>query len=314
MQYPLIVWGGFFAAVAAMLALDLGLFHRKAKQESLKEAAFWTVVWVSVSLAFNGLIYYFYGADKAVEFFAAYVIEKSLSIDNLFVFLAIFSYFGIKGEYQHRVLFWGIIGAIIVRGAFILAGTALLGYLSWIMYIFGAFLVYKGFALWRADGAEENKFSDLYIVKKFKQVFPVTDKDYGSKFFVKEADPKTGKLRTVATSLFLVLLVVDFIDVVFAVDSIPAIIGISQDSFILVTSNVMAILGLRAMFFVLAAVNYMFRFLQKGMCLVLVFVGIKMVTHGFFHMPTLWSLGIIAALLASSILLSLALPDKSKKD
>ncbi|MGD9683041.1 MAG: TerC family protein [Candidatus Obscuribacterales bacterium] len=313
MDYPLIVWGGFFAAVFAMLALDLGLFHRKAKRESLPAAIAWSVVWVAVSLAFNGVVYYLYGPDKAVEFFTAYVIEKSLSIDNLFVFLAIFSFFGTREEYQHRVLFWGILGAILIRGFFIVSGTALLAYVSWIMYVFGAFLVYKGIALWRASGDEDGKFGDMLIVRKFKQFFPVTDRDHGPRFFAREPDPRTGRLRTVATTLFLVLIVVDFVDVIFAVDSIPAIIGISQDNFILVTSNVMAILGLRALYSVLAAVRRIFRFLQQGMCLVLVFVGAKMLLTDLYHIPTTWSLSVIGALIGGSILISMIFPEQEKK-
>lgn len=312
MDQPLMLWGGFFTMVLAMLALDLGVFHRKSHTIKLKEAAIWSFVWIGVGLAFNGFVYYQFGIDKALEFFTSYVVEKSLSVDNLFVILALFAFFGVKGEYQHKVLFWGIIGAVVTRTVFIFAGVALIEHLAWVMYIFGAFLIWKGYALWKATEEEDKDFSQMWLIRQFKRFFPVTDKDHGDRLLVRETDPRTGKSVLMATGLFVVLLAVEFVDIIFAIDSIPAIIGITQDKFILVTSNIMAILGLRSLFFVLAAVNYMFRYLQKGMCLVLVFVGFKMVAHHFFHVPTLWSLGIIGALIGGSILLSVLIPDKSK--
>lgn len=310
MEHSLVLWGGFFALVAAMLALDLGVFHRKSEKLELKEAAIWSFVWIGVGLAFNVFIYFQFGVEKALEFLTAYVVEKSLSVDNLFVILALFSYFSVKGEYQHKILFWGIIGAVVTRFVFIFAGVALIEHLVWVMYVFGAFLIYKGIALWRADNDEHQDFSQMWLIRQFKRVFPVTDKDHGDKLFAREIDEKSGKPVLVATGLFIVLLAVEFTDVIFAIDSIPAIIGITQDKFVLVTSNVMAILGLRSLFFVLAAINFMFRFLQKGMCLVLMFVGLKMVGHGFFHMPTYWSLAIIGTLIGGSILLSLVIPEE----
>ena len=279
MEQPLVLWGGFFVLICSMLALDLGVFHRKSKTVQLKEAAIWSFVWIGVGLAFNGFVYYQFGVEKALEFFTAYVVEKSLSVDNLFVILALFSFFSVKSDYQHKILFWGIIGAVVTRFFFIFAGVALIEHLVWVMYIFGAFLVYKGYALWKADDEANQDFSRMWLIRQFKRFFPVTDKDHGDRFFVREVDEKTGKPVLVATGLFVVLLAVEFTDVIFAIDSIPAIIGITQDKFILVTSNIMAILGLRSLFFVLAAINFMFRFLQKGMCLVLVFVGLKMVCH-----------------------------------
>lgn len=311
MDIPLLIWGGFFALVLSMLALDLGVFHRRSEAVSLKEATIWSLVWIGIGLAFNGFVYYQFGADRALEYLTAYLVEKSLSLDNLFVFLAIFAYFGVKREYQHKVLFWGIIGAIVFRAVFITTGTALLEHLVWIMYIFGAFLIYKGFALWRSHSDEDTAYGDIWLVQQFKRIFPVSDQDHGDRFFVRETNPATGKPHIVATGLFLVLLAAEITDLIFAIDSIPAIIGITQDRFILITSNVMAILGMRSLFFVLAAINFMFRFLQKGMCLVLVFVGLKMVLHDFVHVPTLWSLGIISALIFGSILLSVVFPEKN---
>ena len=311
MEQPLLLWGGFFALVLAMLALDLGVFHRKAKEIKLKEAALWSFVWIGVGLAFNGFVFYQFGVDRALEFFTSYVVEKSLSVDNLFVILALFTFFGVKGEYQHKLLFWGIIGAVVTRTVFIFAGVALIEQLVWVMYIFGAFLVWKGYALWKADHDANKDFSQMWLIRQFKRFFPVADGDHGDRFFVREINPRTGKPALMATGLFIVLLAVEFTDVIFAIDSIPAIIGITQDKFILVTSNIMAILGLRSLFFVLAAVNFVFRYLQKGMCLVLVFVGFKMIAHQFLHLPTLWSLSIIGLLIGGSILLSVIIPDKS---
>lgn len=329
-------WGAFFAFVFGMLALDLGVFHKKQHAVGLKEAAIWSVVWVLVSLGLNGLIYWHHGPDKAVDFFTCYVIEKSLSVDNLFVFLAIFTFFGVKGQYQHRVLFWGIIGAFLIRGVFIAGGTALLSLFDWIlMPIFGGFLAYKGCIMWgQEDGDEEKDFADNAVIRWFKRNFRVTDKDHGPKFFAREDVDGTGVLKRVATPLFIVLLIVEMTDVIFAVDSIPAIIGISRDPFILITSNVMAILGLRAMYFVLAAVNKMFCYLQKGMCLILMFVGFKMVLpyavaliswiaekagthwdlHAYSHIDKFWSLGIIMTLLFGSCLLSVIWPAKEEEE
>ena len=314
MESPYLVWGGFFALVAVMLSLDLGVFHRRSKTVGLREAVVWSVVWIGIGLLFNGFVLYRFGVDKAMEYLTAYLVEKSLSLDNLFVFLALFSYFGVKSEYQHKVLFWGILGAILTRSIFIATGTVLLERLVWLMYLFGAFLIYKGIVLWRSTAGEEKAFGDLKLVRWFRKIFPVSEKDHKDRFFVREKNERTGKLQLVATGLFLVLIAAEVTDLIFAIDSIPAVIGITQDPFILITSNIMAILGMRSLYFVLAAVNFMFRFLQQGMCLVLVFVGAKMLLHDFYHVPTLWSLAVIAALILGSILLSVIFPGQTVKD
>ncbi len=321
----LLPWIGFFVFVFAMLGLDLLVFHRKAHKVHFKEAVAWSIVWVVLSLAFNVGIWYFLGTGKAIEFLTCYVIEKSLSIDNLFVFLAIFAYFGVRDEHQHRVLFWGIIGAFVIRGIFIASGTALLQYLDFVIVIFGAFLAYKGMAMWKSGHDSQKDYSQIWLIRWFKHWFPVTSADHGHRFFVREKRTEGQGSRLIATPLFIVLLCVEFTDLVFAVDSVPAIIGITQDPFMLVTSNVMAILGLRALYFVLAAVNGMFRFLQKGMCLVLIFVGAKMCLHWlsdflsshynlhyeWMHISSGWSLAVIAALIAGSIVLSLIFPNRT---
>lgn len=290
-------WIGFNVFVLLMLALDLGVFNRKSHVVSVKEALIWSGVWVSLALVFNGLIYYWFGEHKAIEFLTGYVIEKSLSVDNIFVFVLIFSYFRIPQEYQHKVLFWGILGALIMRVIFIFAGVALIEKFHWTIYIFGVFLIYTGYKMF----TEKDKKMDPEknpVIRFFRRIMPVTDQLHGDKFFIRQ----NGK--NFATPLFLVLILIETTDVVFAVDSIPAILAITQDEFIVYTSNVFAILGLRSLYFALAHLINRFIYLSYGLAIILVFVGLKMVMVDVFKIPTFISLLVIAFVISGSVLLS----------
>lgn len=291
-------WVIFNIFVLGMLALDLLVFHRKAHAVSLREALAWSCVWVSLALLFALGVYFFRGGEKALEFLTGYVIEWSLSVDNLFVFLVIFSYFAVPPIYQHRVLFWGILGALVLRAIFIATGTALLTNFHWMIYVFGGFLIFTGIKLLFAgeEKIDPEKNPAVRLVRRFMNVTP----DYhGQQFFIR----KDGRLW--ATPLLLVLIVVETTDVIFAVDSIPAIFAITLDPFIVYTSNVFAILGLRALFFLLAGVMDMFRYLKVGLSFVLCFVGIKMVIVDFYKIPIGISLGVVAGILGISILASM---------
>ena len=301
MVVDIYVWIGFLCFVFAMLAIDLGIFHRKSHEVGIKEALIWTGVWIALALLFNYGIYLFMGKEKALEFLAGYLIEKSLSVDNLFVFIMLFTYFNVPPKYQHKVLFWGILGALIMRAIFIFAGVALLAAFHWIIYIFGAFLIFTGVKMLFHDEAQVEPEKNA-IVRLFKKFFPVTNEPHGSKFFVREG----GKF--VATSLFIVLIVVEVTDLIFAVDSIPAILAISNDSFIIFTSNVFAILGLRALYFALAGITKYFHFLKYGLSAILVFVGVKMCIVGYFKIPITYSLLTILFILVISVILSLVFP------
>jgi len=302
------LWVGFNLFVLVMLALDLGVFHRKSHVISLKEAGIWSVVWISLALLFNLGLYFFWdqisyesaytNTEAALAFFTGYLIEKSLSVDNIFVFVLIFTFFAVPAAFQHRVLFWGIIGALIMRGALIAVGAVLLKEFHWIIYIFGAFLIFTGIRMAMHKNEEMHPERNP-LVKLLRRVMPVTENYEGDKFFLRRA----GKLM--ATPLFLVLLLVESTDLVFAVDSIPAIFAVTNDPFIVYTSNVFAILGLRSLYFLLAGVVDKFHYLKLGLSVVLVFVGIKMVIVDFYKIPVGLSLGIIAAILASSIAASL---------
>ena len=294
----LFLWVFFNVFVLGMLALDLLVFHRKAHAVSLREALVWSCVWVSLALLFGLGVYFVRGGEKALEFLTGYVIEWSLSVDNLFVFLVIFSYFGVSPIYQHRVLFWGILGALVLRAIFIATGTALLTNFHWMIYVFGGFLIFTGIKLLFAgeEKIEPEKNPAVRLVRRFMNVTP----DYhGQQFFIR----KDGRLW--ATPLLLVLIVVETTDVIFAVDSIPAIFAITLDPFIVYTSNVFAILGLRALFFLLAGVMEMFRYLKVGLSFVLCFVGIKMVIVDFYKIPIGISLSVVAGILGISILVSI---------
>jgi tellurite resistance protein TerC len=298
MDSQVFLWVVFNVFVLGILAVDLLVLHRKAHTVSLREALAWSCVWVSLALAFGVGIYFFQGGEKALEFLTGYLIEWSLSVDNLFVFLVIFSYFSVPPIYQHRVLFWGILGALVLRALFIATGTALLANFHWMIYVFGAFLIFTGIKLLFVgeEKIEPEKNPAVRLVRRFIKITPEYQ---GQRFFVR----KDGKLW--ATPLFLVLVVVETTDVIFAIDSIPAIFGITLDPFIVYTSNVFAILGLRALFFLLAGVMEMFRYLRVGLSFVLCFVGLKMLLAEFYKIPIGISLGVVGGILLVSILASM---------
>jgi tellurite resistance protein TerC len=292
------LWAGFNLFVLAMLALDLGVFHRKAHVVSIREATAWSVVWIALALIFNAGLWLFRGAEPAIQFFTGYLIEKSLSVDNIFVFALIFSYFAVPSAYQHRVLFWGILGALMMRGLFIWAGAALLAEFHWVIYVFGAFLIVTGIkmALYRNQELDPGKNPLLRLVKR---LVPVTHEYREDRFFVSERG------MVLATPLFLVLVLVETTDVIFALDSIPAIFAVTSDPFIVYTSNVFAILGLRSLYFVLAGVIQTFAYLKLGLSAVLVFVGVKMTLVDIYKIPSPVSLGVIATILAVAVVASL---------
>ncbi len=294
-----LLWGGFAAIILVMLALDLGVFNRTAHVIHFKEALLTSLLWISISLAFNAGIFFWLGTDKGLEFLTGYLIEKALSVDNLFVFLVIFAYFHVAAKLQHRVLFWGIFGALVMRGLLIAIGTALIETFEWIIYIFGAFLIYTAYRLATQDesGVHPEKNPVVNLFRKFLRVSP----DYHEgKFFQRVG----GMLM--ATPLFIVLLVVETTDLVFALDSIPAIFAVTTDPFIVFTSNVFAILGLRALYFLLVGMMGMFRYLKLGLSFVLGFVGSKMIVTAFdLEIPILISLLVIAGILTISVVASL---------
>jgi len=294
----LILWIAFNVFVLGMLALDLGIFHRKAHTVSIKEASIWSSVWIALALIFNLGIYFVWGPDKALEFLTGYVIEKSLSVDNLFVFLMIFQYFATPAIYQHRILFWGIVGALFMRAIFIATGAALLENFHWMIYVFGAFLIITGIRM-LLQGDHQLDPQKNPVVRLFQRCVPLSNEYHGQRFFVRQGG------KTYATLLMLVLVVVETTDVIFAVDSIPAIFAITRDPFIVYTSNVFAILGLRALYFMLAGVMEMFAYLKVGLSFVLCFVGTKMLIVDLYKIPIGVSLGVVAGILLLSVVASL---------
>jgi tellurite resistance protein TerC len=292
------LWVGFIGFVIVMLAVDLGVFHRKAHAVSMKEALTWSSIWIALALVFNLGVWHWFGPERGVEFLTGYLIEKSLSVDNIFVFVVIFSALGIPAIYQHRVLFWGILSALILRAGMIFGGTALLARFHWLIYVFGAFLVVTGVKLFLQRGREADP-NDSAFMRLARRLIPSTDRIEGDRFFVRV----DGKL--LATPLFMALLLVEVTDVIFAVDSIPAIFAVTRDPFIVFTSNIFAILGLRSLFFLLAGIVDKFRYLKVGLSGVLVFVGSKMALVDVYKVPPVVSLAIIATMLASSIIASL---------
>jgi tellurite resistance protein TerC len=293
--------------ILGLLALDLGVFHRKAHAVGVKEAAVWSIVWVTLSLAFNAGLFFWVKATTgseaeatriSLEFLTGYLIEKALSVDNIFVFVLIFSYFGVPSRYQHRVLFWGVVGALVMRSIFIAAGAVLIARFEWILYIFGIILIVSGWKMMGQREIEVHPEKNIFI-RMAKRFFPVDTGFETGKFFIRRAG------RVVLTPLFLVLLTVETTDVVFAVDSIPAVFGVTRDPFIVYSSNVFAILGLRALYFLLAGVMNTFHYLSHGLSLVLIFIGIKMVAADVFHVPIIVSLIIVGGILFVSITLSL---------
>ena len=293
------LWIGFIAFVLLMLALDLGVFHRKAHVVGFKEAAAWSAVWVALALVFNGFVAWRFGAERGLEFLTGYLIEKSLSVDNIFVFVVIFGSLGIPALYQHRVLFWGILSALILRAAMIFAGSAMLARFHWLIYVFGVFLVLTGIKLFLQRGKTERP-EDGWAMRTARRLIPSTPRLDGDRFFTVE----NGK--RLATPLFMALILVEITDVIFAVDSIPAIFAITSDPFIVFTSNIFAILGLRSLFFMLGGLVERFVYLKVGLAAVLVFVGVKMTIIDLYKIPALVSLCVVLAILAASVVASLA--------
>ncbi len=301
-DHTLLFWILFNLFVLAMLALDLGVFHRRERAVKFREAAGWSVFWITLAALFAVGVYFWRGRVTALEFTTGYLVEEALSVDNLFVFLLIFRYFQVPAQYQHKVLFWGIIGALIMRGLFIFAGVNLIQRFHWMIYVFGAFLIYIGIKLAVQDEMQVHPEQNP-VLRAFRRRVPVTSNFVGSRFFIRR-----GGLF--ATPLFLVLLVVETTDVVFAMDSIPAILAITRDPFIVYTSNVFAILGLRSLYFALAGMMEIFHYLHYGLSLILIFIGAKMLVSNYYEIPTHLALIVVAVLLAVSVGLSLAFPAK----
>lgn len=304
-MHELLPWIIFNLVIVVLLAVDL-FFHRKAHEISIKEAVYWTLFWMSLALLFNIYIYYARGLEPALNFFTGYLIEKSLSIDNLFVFLLIFKYFKTPASSQHKVLFWGVLGAILLRALFIWLGITLISKFHWMIYLFGVFLIFTGIKLWLEKDKEVHPEKNP-IIRLFNRFFPVT-KDYvEDHFFVMKAG------RYLATPLFIVLLSVETTDVIFAVDSIPAILAITYDPYIVYTSNIFAILGLRSLFFVLSRMMSLFHYLHYGLAIILVFIGGKMVLSEVYPVPTFITLLIVFLVLIVSVAISIVLPLKNRK-
>jgi len=315
MTTSLLFWIVFGFIIVTVLAVDLGILNRRAHKIELKEALTWSGVWISIALIFNVFVYFQFGKVKALEFLTAYVIEYSLSVDNIFVFILIFSFFSVKPQYQHKILFWGILGALIMRAIFIFAGVALINRFHWIVIIFGGFLLISGIKMLfqKEEVAVEPEKNGL--VRLFRRFLPVSDTLHGDSLFIRQDK------KLYATPLFLVLLVIESTDLIFAVDSIPAVLAISKDTFIVFTSNIFAILGLRSLYFAVSGVMGLFRYLKVGLAIVLSFVGLKMLAS-YFHIeiPILFSLAIIISILLVSIIASLiikkkeSLPELIKRD
>jgi tellurite resistance protein TerC len=315
MEHSTLMWILFNAFVLLMLALDLGVFHRKAHEVKMKEALAWSAVWISLALVFNVLIYYYWdwmdpssgytNKDAALAFLTGYVIEKSLSVDNVFVFLMVFTYFNVPRLYQHKILFWGILGALIMRAIFIFAGVALITKFHWTVYIFGAILIFTGIKMIMQKDKKLDPEKNP-VIKAFRKWFPVTDKYHGDHFFEKIDG------RMVATPMFVVLLFIETTDLIFAVDSIPAILAITSNPFIVYTSNVFAILGLRALYFALAGIMGLFHYLTYGLSFILVFVGLKMVMVDVYKIPVEYSLMVVVGVLILSVVASKVFPPKQK--
>lgn len=300
----LLFWILFNVFVLAMLALDLGVFNRRAHSVTFREALAWSAVWLALATGFAVLVYFWHGRAASLEFATGYLIELSLSVDNLFVFLVVFRYFRVPAELQHRVLFWGILGALITRGAFILAGVSLIQRFHWLIYVFGALLVYSGIKLLRQSDEDINPEKNP-LLRLFRQWMPVTDDYVGEKFWVRQPG-------LCATPLVVVLLVVETTDIVFAVDSIPAVLAITLNAFIVYTSNVFAIIGLRSMYFAVAGMMDLFEYLHYGLSVVLVLIGAKMLVSHYYTVPTVVALGTVAGVIAISVVASVVWPRKAK--
>ena len=295
-----LAWGVFIAFVLAMLAVDLGVFHKKAHTVSVREAAVWSVIWASLAGLFAVGVYVWFGSERALEFTTGYVIEKALAVDNIFVFVVIFSAFAVPAIHQHRILFWGVLGALVLRAGFILAGGAFVQRFHWATYVFGGLLAITGLKLLLQRDAEPEPEKNLFV-RLFRRLVPVTPELHGGRFLVRQG------ARLFATPLLVALVAIEVTDVIFAVDSIPAIFAVTTDPFIVFTSNIFAILGLRSLYFLLAGVITQFKYLKVGLSFVLVFVGAKMLLVDVYKVPIVASLAIIAGILAASILASLRL-------
>jgi TerC family integral membrane protein len=300
MDVPLWAWAAVLAVILAMLAVDL-FAHRSAHVVSIKEAAAWSAVWVTLGLGFGAVVWWAYGAQAGAEYYAGYLIEKSLAVDNVFVFALIFTYFAVPREYQHRVLFYGVLGALVFRAIFIAGGSVLIDSFAWILYLFGAFLVVTGWKMFTHRN-DEMDLSRNRVLGWVKKRVPSTEEYHGQRFWVKKAG------TWVATPLFFVLVMVETTDIIFAVDSIPAIFAVTQEPFLVFTSNAFAILGLRAMYFLLANMNERFHLLTYGLALILAFIGTKMLIVEFYEIPVVWSLGTTAVILAATMILSVVIP------
>jgi tellurite resistance protein TerC len=298
-------WIEFNVFVLIAIIVDLGVFHRRPHKISLREALLWSIVWIALAVGFGFMVLHYYGRQPALEFYTGYLIEKALSVDNLFIFLVVFRAFSVEPRYQHRVLAWGILGALVMRGVMIAAGAALIERFSWILYVFGAFIIYAGAHMLFAKEAESHPEKNV-IVRYASHHLPMTRGYREEKFFIRESG------RLLATPLFLVLLIVEIADVTFALDSIPAIFGITRDPFIVYTSNVFAILGLRALYFLLAGVLDRFTYLKIGLAIVLMFVGVKMIIEPWVHIPVGVSLGVVVAMLALTMGISLLAKPRTK--
>lgn len=301
-------WIGFNLFILVLLVLDLTFINRNSKEISFRQSIAWVGFWTSLALAFNGLVYYWYGPEKAFQYLTGYIIEWSLSVDNLFVFIVIFTYFEVPGRYQYKVLFYGIIGAVVLRGIFVFLGVTLFEAFSWVTYIFGAILVITGIRMLLQMDGEHHHLKDNFLVGWCRKWLPLTDDYHGSSFFLKIDG------RRVFTPLFLVLVIVEFTDLVFAVDSIPAVLSITNDPFIVYSSNIFAILGLRSLFFALSGMMQLFRYLKYGLSIILTFVGVKLLIANYVKIPVEWALFAVVIILAISIFFSLLLnQDKVEK-
>lgn len=298
MSHELLLWIGFNIFILLMLALDLGIIQRKTHIIKMKEALIWSAIWIILALLFNLFIYHEFGKQKALEYFTGYVLERSLSIDNIFVFILLFSYFKVPEKYHHKVLFWGVIGALLLRAALIAVGSLMVAKFGWILYIFGAFLVYTGFKM-AFQSEMDIEPEKNFVVRTFRKFFPVTSDYHNGYFFIIE------KGKRIATPLLIVLLSIEFTDLVFAFDSIPAIFAVTKDPFIIYTSNIFAILGLRTTYFALAGLMNRFHYLQIGLSMILIFIGMKMLIVDIYKIPLGYSLGVIAIVLTASVIFSL---------
>jgi len=304
---PWWAWGGFFVFIAALLALDLGVFHRGSHEVKPQEALIWCIVWGGLALAFNALVYGWRGAELGQQFLAAYLVELCLSVDNVFVFIVIFAFFQVAPRWQHRVLFWGILGAIVMRGVFILVGVGVLARFHWLFYLFGTFLVYTGIKMALPKKGEVDVDPEHNAaVRMFRRFMPIAPECDDGRFFARDAG------RFAATPLFIVLIVVETTDLMFALDSLPAVLAITKDGFVALTSNVFAILGLRSLYFALSGVMQLFRYLKLGLAVILGFIGVRMLLATWLDISTTVSLGVIGGVLTLSILASVLRPEKPK--